>query len=169
MQTVELIEELDVAAEDALPDDRGGWLGWLTAVLGVAVIVLAVWLAFGDEGSKELTPEQERMLTTISDYIDATNARDGAAAAGFMSWEGAYHDTGTRRFHVRNGELANYIDSLGSSQLVRTSAADGEATFVGTYVLTIDYSPPFAEMGEPSLYKMTTNGTKIVWHYTPSL
>jgi hypothetical protein len=56
---------------------------------------------------------------------------------------------------------------LGSSLSVRSSASDGDAAFVGDFVMTTDDIPETSETPHPSIFKMTPDGTAVLWHYAP--
>lgn len=172
MQTVEQVQ----AAEHVHDDDqvqtlrkRNRWLSWLSGVLAVLVVGLGAWLLFGDSDTSDadLTAEQEQMLETIDAQLAAWNEGDGAGVAALMESPASYHDTGSMRYVVADGQLEAYVDSLPSSFSVRSSSSDGEAAFVGDFVMTTDYIPETSDTPRPSIFKMTPDGTAIVWHFAP--
>ncbi|MFW2383149.1 MAG: hypothetical protein ACN4GZ_15465 [Acidimicrobiales bacterium] len=145
---------------------RNRWLTWLSVALAVALVGFGTWAIVGnDDGAADLTAQQEQMLETIDEYLEAWNNHDGEAAAALMASESSYHDNGTRYF-VADGEFADFVSRL-TSFSVKSLASDGEAEFVGNYVLTTDYIPEFSTTATPSFFRMTSDGTKIIWHYAP--
>lgn len=141
---------------------------WLSIALVAALVAFAA-LVFIDSGdaADELTAEQEQMLETIDAYLAAWNDHDGAAAAALMASDSSYHDNGTR-YLVAEQRLERLISGLaGLSVSVRSLASDGEAAFVGNYVLTTDFIPASSTIPRPSFFKMTPDGTAIIWHYAP--
>lgn len=168
MQTLEQVETSPSVASGDTQQLRkqNRLLTWLSIALAVIVVAAGAWIVFDDGGSAaDLTAEQEQMLETINAYGTAWNDHDGTAAATLMASDASYHDNGTR-YLVADGRLAGFISSL-SSFSVRSSAQDGEAAFVGNYVLTTDFIPETSTTGRPSFFKMTPDGTAIVWHYAP--
>ena len=45
--------------------------------------------------------------------------------------------------------------------------SEGEAAFVGNYVMTTDFIPAGSQTARPSIFKMTPDGTAVIWHYAP--
>lgn len=143
-------------------------LTWLSIALAAALVAFGalVYIDSGDT-TNDLTAEQEQMLETIDAYRVAWNDHDGPAAAALMASDDSYHDNGTR-YLVAEGRLENLISGLGGlSFSVRSLASDGEAAFVGNYVLTTDFIPASSTIARPSFFKMTPDGTAIIWHYAP--
>lgn len=171
MQTIEQVQTPEPVVDDEVGalKKRIRWLSWLSGTLAVVVIGLGAWLLFGDSGTSDadLTAEQEQMLETINGQLAAWNDADGAGVVAFMASPTSYHDNGTRRIPVADGELEAYVDRLGSSFSVRSSASDGDAAFVGDFVMTTDYIPETSETPRPSIFEMTPDGTAVVWHYAP--
>lgn len=177
MQTT--TERAAVARDEVtVVDDRVGglkrqnrWLRWTSAVLAIAVIALGAWLFFGNDsgsGDLDLTPEQEQMLETINAQLAAWNDGDGAGVVALMASESSYHDNGSRRIAVADGALEDFVNGLGSlSFSVRSLATEGEAAFVGNYVMTTDFVPADSQTPRPSIYRMTPDGSAVVWHYAP--
>jgi len=146
---------------------RNRLLMWLSILLAAALAAFAIWAIVDDESTTELTVEQEQMLETVDAYLDAWNEGDGEAAAALMIPSG-FHDNGSRRVFASDGELATFIetaDSLGFS--IRSGVAEGEATFIGNYVMTEDYIPETSTIPRPSIFKMSANGELILFHYAP--
>jgi hypothetical protein len=143
---------------------RNRWLTWLSIALAVALVAFGTWAVVGNDDA-DLTAQQEQMLETIDEFIVAWNNHDGEAAAALMASESSYHDNGTR-YYVADGEFADLVSGL-TSFSVKSLVSDGEADFVGNYVLTTDYIPEFSTTARPSFYKMTRDGTMIIWHYAP--
>ena len=170
MQTIERVETPPLVtshdAEQLRKQNR--LLRWLSIALAVIVVAAGAWIVFDDgdgDSAADLTAEQEQMLETIDAYIDAWNDHDGAAAAALMAGDASYHDNGVR-YLVADGRFADFVTGL-STFSVASSAQDGEAAFVGNYVLTTDFIPETSTIARPSFYKMTSDGTAIVWHYAP--
>jgi hypothetical protein len=172
MQTIEQVQTPEPVVDNEVGalKKRIRRLSWLSGVLVVVVLGLGAWLLFGDSGTSDadLTAEQEQMLETINGHVAAWNDGDGAGVVAFMASPTSYHDNGTGRIPVADGELEAYVDRLGSQSFsVRSSASDGDAAFVGNFVMTTDYIPETSETPRPSIYKMTPDGTAVVWHYVP--
>ena len=168
MQTIERVETPPLVTTDDFQKLRkqNRLLMWLSIALSVIVVAAGAWIVFDDGGSAaDLTAEQEQMLETIDAYINAWNDHDGAAAAALMAGDASYHDNGFR-YLVAEGSFADFVTGL-STFSVASSAQDGEAAFVGNYVLTTDFIPETSTIALPSFYKMTQDGTAIVWHYAP--
>jgi hypothetical protein len=172
METLERVETPPLVtsheAEQLRKQNRR--LRWLSVALAAIVVAAGAWIVFdsGDsagDSAADLTPEQEQMLETIDAYFDAWNDHDGAAAAALMASDASYHDNGVR-YLVADGRLADFVTRL-STFSVASSAQDGEAAFVGNYVLTTDFIPETSTTARPSLFEMTSDGTAIVWHYAP--
>jgi len=147
---------------------RNRLLTWLSIALAVALVAFGA-LAFIDSGetADDLTAEQEQMLETIDAYLVAWNNYDGAAAAALMASENSYHDNGTR-YLVLDGRLERLINGLANTGVsIRNLSGDGGATFVGDYVLTTAFIPASSDVPRPSFFKMTPDGTAIIWHYSP--
>lgn len=141
-------------------------LMWLAIALAAMVVAAGAWIVLdGGDSAVDLTAEQEQMLETIDAYLTAWNDHDGAAAAALMVGDDSYHDNGIR-YPVAEGRLADFVTGL-STFSVASSAQDGEAAFVGNYVLTTDFIPETSTIARPSLFRMTSDGTAIVWHYAP--
>lgn len=164
MQTLERTESAPVVDEQIHTlKNRNRTFVFLSAILALAVMAMGAIMIFGDDGGQSLTPEQEQMLETIDQYGEALNAGDGAAAAALVAPSG-YHQTGEARYPVADGRLEAHfdnIDALGFS-VRRTDAA-----FVGTYVMTTDHIPASSDDVRPSIFRMNTDGTTIMWHYAP--
>lgn len=133
---------------------------WLVAVVAVALAALGTW-AIMDSGN--LTAEQEQMVETLDAYLEAWNDHDGEAAAALMATDSSYHDNGTARIRVADGQFADYVTALRGFSV----RSEGEPAFVGDYVMTTDYIPESSTTPRPSIYRMTSDGTKIIWHYAP--
>lgn len=137
---------------------------WLVAVVAIALAALGTW-AIVDRGD-DLTAEQEQMVETLDAYLEAWNDHDGEAAAALMATDSSYHDNGTTRIRVADGRFADFVTGL-SGFSVRSEVSDGQAAFVGDFVMTTDYIPEGSTTPRPSIYRMTSDGTKIIWHYAP--
>jgi hypothetical protein len=164
--------ERDTTAAPVINDEveplkrRNRLLTWLSVALAIALVAFGTWaIAGNDDGANDLTAQQEQMLETIDAYMVAWNNHDGEAAAALMASNSSYHDNGTR-YHVANERLAGFVDRLFGFS-VRSSASDGEAAFVGNYVLTTDYIGAQSDLARPSFFRMTSDGTRIMWHYAP--
>ena len=138
-------------------------LGWISALLVVAVVGLAAWIVFADDSGQELTTEQEQSLETIEAYLAAWNAGDGAAADALMDPNGFFEDIGGR-WYVADGSHARYLETVQSMgftlELVDTYAMDN--------VVLVTYRS--AEGGNPSIpnvYYMSPDGTQIRWMIEP--
>ncbi len=139
-------------------------LGWATAILTVAVIALGAWVIYDTtSGGDDLTAFQEQSQETIETAAEAWNSGDGAALAALMPPNG-YHDNGSNRYYVSGGELENFVDSVHSAGF---SVSTTDFAFVGTFVMTTDHVPADATAERPSLWKMSPDGTQILWHYAP--
>lgn len=165
MQTTERFESTEATVDDERLTKRNRALGWLSGVLAVTVIGLGAWLIF-DSGSEaaDLTPVQEQMLETIDTYLNAWNTGDGDAAVALMSASG-YHDNGGARYAVAEGELESFIERVGQSSSFSVSRSD--AAFVGDYVMSTEHIPADSDVQRPSIYWMSTDGTRILWHLAP--
>ncbi len=141
---------------------RSRWLMILSAALVVAVVAMGAWLIFGDGSATDLTAEQEQMLVTIDDAYIAMNDGDGAALAALYTPNG-YHDNGSRRVSGTE-ELTNYFDGLGRMGFSATSAAD--PVVVNDFVISSDYIGADTN-SRTSFFRMTSDGTQILWHYAP--
>jgi hypothetical protein len=144
---------------------RNRWLTWLAGALAVAVIGLGAWLIVdgGSETAADLTPVQEQMLETIDAYADAWNSGDGAAATALVADSG-YHDNGSDRHYVADGDLAAFVEKV---HRMNFSVRRTEAAFVGNYVMTTEHIPAESEVARPSIYWMASDGTRILWHMAP--
>lgn len=167
MQTHEKIESAGVPVdiETTKLRKRSRWLGWLSGILALAVIALGTWLIFdgGEESaSADLTPAQDQMLETIDAYLAAWNSGDGAAAVAVMT-PSAYHDNGTK-YTVANGELGRFIETVSAANF---SVSRSDAAFVANYVMTTEHIPADNATERPSIYMMSGDGTKIMWHLAP--
>lgn len=134
---------------------------WLAAAMAVALIAFGTW-AFVDSGDG-LTAEQEQMVETLDAYIEAWNDHDGEAAAALMATDSSYHDNGTARIRVADGRFADYVTRLRGFSV----RSEGKPAFVGDFVMTTDYIPESSTSPRPSIFRMTSDGTKIIWHYAP--
>jgi hypothetical protein len=168
METIERVEMPPLVTTDDFQKLRkqNRLLMWLLIALAAIVVAAGAWMMFDDGGSAaDLTAEQEQMLETIDAYVTAWNDHDGAAAAALMASDSSYHDNGNK-YLVAEGRLAGFISGL-STFSVSNSAQDGEGAFVGSYVLTTDFIPETSTTARPSFFKMTPDGTAIIWHYAP--
>lgn len=165
MQTNDRVESTDATVgNDALKLRKGNrWLGWLAGVMAVALLALGAWMIFGDDGGQSLTAEQEQMLETIDGYLAAWNSGDGAAAAALMA-EAGYHDNGGQRVRVAEGQLESFIERVHGMNF---SVSRSDAAFVGNYVMTTEHIPADSEADRPSIYAMSPDGTRIMWHLAP--
>jgi hypothetical protein len=165
METIERTETPTAPLDDAMLmlNRRSRMLGWLAGILAVAVVAMGAWMIFGDDGGQSLTAEQEQMIETVDAYLDSWNTGDGAAAAALMSPSG-YHDNGSRYF-VRDGQLAAFIEQVHGMNF--SVSRTGDAAFVGNYVMTTEHIPATSTTDRPSIYKMSTDGTTILWHHAP--
>ena len=154
----------DERVETVAKRNRGLW--GLVGALFAAVVVLGGMLVFDDDGGPDLTAEQDQMLETIEGYLNAWNDGDGAAATAYMA-PSAYHDNGSNRYTVADGELEAFLESISVGFSVRSSVTDGEAAFVGDYVMTTDFIPATSTLERPSIFKMSADGSTILWHYAP--
>jgi len=142
---------------------RNRWLGWLAGILTVAVLALGAWMIFGDDGGQSLTAEQEQMIETVDEALVAWNAHDGEALAALYMPNG-YHDNGSTKYFVADGELAGYVTGLGS---LNFSVESGETYVIGNYVLSEGFIPAGSETVRLGIHAMTPDGTKILWHLAP--
>jgi hypothetical protein len=138
-------------------------LGWISALLVVAVVGLGAWVVFADDSGQELTTEQEQSLETIEAYLAAWNAGDGAAADALMNPNGYLEDIGGR-WYVADGSHARYLETVQSMgftmELIGTYAMDN--------IVLVTYRS--AEGGNPSVpnvYFMSPDGTQIHWVIDP--
>lgn len=168
MRTIERTDSIDtpVGGEIGSLRKRNRWLSWFAAALGVAVIGLGALLIFDsgtEDAAADLTSTQEQMLKTIDAYLDAWNAGDGAAAAALVSDSG-YHENGSSRYSVADGELVAFITMVHGMDF---SVSRSDAAFVGNYVMTTEHIPADSEVGRPSIYWMASDGNRILWHMAP--
>ena len=138
-------------------------LGWISALLLVAVVALAAWIVFADDSGQDLTTEQEQSLETIEAYLAAWNAGDGAAADALMDPNGYLEDPGGR-FYVADGSHARWLESTQSMgftmELVDTYAMDN--IVLATYRMAEGGNP-----STPNVYYMSPDGTQIHWVIDP--
>ena len=142
---------------------RNRTLVWLSGMLAAFVLAAGAWIIFDGFSASDLTPVQEEMLDTIDAYLEAWNSGDGTAATELMSVSG-YHDNGDSRYYAAEGRLAAFIDLVHDLNFTvsRTGAA-----FVGDYVMTTEHIPASSEVDRPSIYRMSNDGTLILWHLAP--
>lgn len=138
-------------------------LGWVSALLVLAVFGLGAWIVFADDSGQELTTEQEQSLETIEAYLAAWNAGDGAAADALMDPNGFLEDVGGR-WYVADGSHARYLETLQTMgftlELVDTYA-------MGNIVLITYRSAEGANPENPNVYYMSPDGTQIRWVIEP--
>jgi hypothetical protein len=163
METVEKTRDEKTRNRQAATLNR--WPTVAIVVLSAAVVAMGATLILdgSSEAEAELTPVQEEMLETIDAYMDAWNAGDGATAAALMAPSG-YHDNGSLRSYVAQGDLERFIDGVSG---VGFSVSRSDAAFVGGYVMTTDQRPAGSSTDQPSIYKMSPDGTVILWHLAP--
>ncbi len=153
-----------VDAETANYRARNRWLMLLSAVLAIALVAMGAWLILDDGSGTALTAEQEQMLETIDDTRIATNDGDAAALAALYTTNG-YHDNGFRRYSGTE-ELTNYFNGVFGTGFSVTPAAD--LVVVNDFVISSDYlSGGGGDTPSTSIFKMTPDGTQIMWHYVP--
>ncbi len=145
---------------------RNRWLMILSAVLAIAVVAMGAWLIVDDGSATVLTAEQEQMLETIDDAMIAINDGDAAALVAFYTTNG-YHENYLRRYSAFDGELEDYFNMLAGSGFSVTPAAD--PVVVNDVVISSDYLSGLGGSETPttSFFKMTPDGTQIMWHYAP--
>lgn len=161
MQTIEQVEARHgLDNEVAKLRNRIRWLSWACGLLAVVVVVLGTWMIV-DEGGQSLTAQQEQMLETVDAAAVAWNAHDGEALAALYATESGYHDNGISKYYVRDGELASFVDGL---ETLNFSSKAGERYVLGTYVVSYDFIPANSQTKVFSIHKMSTDGSKIVWH-----
>ena len=152
-----------VVLESGRHKTRSLVLGWVSALLVVAVVGLGAWIVFADDSGQELTTEQEQSLETIESYLAAWNAGDGAAADALMDPNGFLEDVGGR-WYVADGSHARYLESLQSMgftlELIDTYA-------MGNIVLVTYRSAEGANPENPNVYYMSPDGTQIRWVIEP--
>ena len=140
-------------------------LGWLSAILAIAVIALGAWLIFdGGESADDLTATQEQTLETLDAYLEAWNDADGAAAVALMTPNG-YHDNLNAKYYANpsgsQGSLERLVDSADS---LGFSVSRSDVTFVGPWVVNTEHRPAGSANESLSLFYMNADGTKIVRH-----
>ena len=156
-------QSTSVVLESGRHKTRSLVLGWVSALLVVAVVGLGAWIVFADDSGQDLTTEQEQSLETIEAYLAAWNAGDAAAADALMDPNGYLEDPGGR-FYVADGSHARWLESTQSMgftmEVVDTYAMDN--------VVLVTYRS--AEGGNPStpnVYYMSPDGTQIHWVIDP--
>lgn len=165
MQTIDRVDSTEVVDDQMRKlRRRSWWLGWLAGILALAVIGLGAWAIFGDSDSTaDLTPAQEQMVETLDASLVAWNSGDGAAAEALMPPSG-YHDNGTMKYYA-NGELAGLIDWAHSTGF---SVSSSDRVFIGDFVIGTNHIPADSTDVRLSIFKMSPDGTQILWHFTPN-
>jgi len=135
-------------------------LRWTIALLTVAVIGLAGFIVLSDDGSGAMTPEQDRMVETVDAYLAGWNAGDEAAVLEVMDPLG-YYDNG-EHWMVDDGRLAGYVRTMHSMGL---SVSRGETVVLGNVVVAMQTTYGESD-GYASIYKMSPDGTSILWNRT---
>lgn len=163
MQTIEKVEPMEAPVDNEILNlkKRNRWLGWLAGILAVAVVAMGAWMIFADSGGQSLTAEQEQMLVTIDTYSEAWNSGDGEAAVAVMM-PSAYHQVEGRKYTVANGELADYVEFVHSGGV---SFRVSDTAVHGTVVVTTVHIPADSATERTSIYEMSPDGSKILWHW----
>jgi hypothetical protein len=155
-------ETIPLVPEVASLKGRNRSLAWLSGILALAVVGLGIWLAVEiNSDTADLTALQTQQLETVDAYMDAWNAGDGAAAVSLMT-PTAYHDNGDTVVRVFDGELESLIDMSKAMGFSVSRTAD--VGFAGDFVVTDTNVPAETGMQHVSIFKMTSDGTHILWH-----
>ncbi len=163
MQTIEEVEATEVDRDQTIQlRKRNRWLGYLAGILAVAVVGLGAWIVFDSDSTADLTPAQEQMIETLDASLVAWNSGDGVAAEALMAPSG-YHDNGIDRYYA-NGELAALIDF---AHVTGFSVSTTDRVFIGDFVIATSHIPADSTDVRVSMFKMSPDGTQILWHFTP--
>ncbi len=133
---------------------------WTIALLSLAVVGLVGFIVLSDDGNEAMTPEQDQMIETVDTYLAGWNAGDEEAVLAVMDPLG-YYDNG-EQWRVDDGRLAGYVRTLHSLGM---NVARGETVVLGNVVVAMQTT--YGESGDyTSIYKMSPDGTTILWNRT---